>query len=83
MIDSATGAALAIGLSNERPEIPEPVSDDAGDVLGYATRLACSMWDEHYKADSPNWQPLPDLMGVLTQIDNMLTGLIRNPKDRP
>lgn len=46
-------------------------------ALGYATRLACSLWGKHYREDAPNWRPCDDLMGVLTQIDNMLTGLGR------
>ena len=67
-------------------EVAEPV---AGDVrqsdppmiegeLGYATRLAQSMHSKHYKVDAPHWKPLPDLMGVLTQIDNMVSGLSRS-----
>lgn len=47
------------------------------DAHGYAQRLATSLWERHYKTDAPDWEPLPDLMGVLTQIDNMLTGLQR------
>jgi hypothetical protein len=45
--------------------------------LEYATQLATWTWEKHYRDDSPDWRPLPDLMGVLTQIDNMLTGLVR------
>jgi hypothetical protein len=45
--------------------------------MEYATRLAVSLWEQHYKGDAPNWRPLPDLLGVLTQIDNMTTGLTR------
>lgn len=52
---------------------PEP------DALGYATRLAGSLWEKHFKQDAPDWRPLPDLLGVLTQIDNMTTGLVRGP----
>lgn len=43
----------------------------------YATRLATILWSKHYTADAPNWSPLEDLLGVLTQIDNMTSGLIR------
>ncbi len=42
---------------------------------GYATRLAQSLSDKHFL--NPDWRPLPDLYGVLTQIDNMTTGLVR------
>lgn len=45
----------------------------------YAIRLAEHMWTKHYREDAPAWQAFPDLLGVLTQIDNMLTGLMRRP----
>lgn len=43
----------------------------------YATRLAVQLWEKHYKSDSPNWKPEPDLLGVLMQIDNMTAGMVR------
>ena len=48
---------------------PEP------DAYGYASRLAVALWEKHYKDAAPQWKPLDDLMGVLTQIDNMTSGL--------
>ncbi len=47
-------------------------------ALGYATRLAIAIHAKHY-AEVTQWKPLPDLLGVLTQIDNMTSGLIRAP----
>ena len=41
----------------------------------YAKNLAIYLWETHYKTDVPEWEPCEDLMGVLTQIDNMITGL--------
>ena len=41
----------------------------------YAKDLATYLWETHYKNDAPEWEPCDDLMGVLTQIDNMITGL--------
>jgi len=42
----------------------------------YAERLAVTLWEKHYKHDAPHWKPLSgDLIGILTQIDNMTTGL--------
>jgi hypothetical protein len=41
----------------------------------YAKHLAIAIWEKHYKVVAPDWRPLPDLMGVLTQIDNMAVGL--------
>jgi hypothetical protein len=42
--------------------------------LAYATSLAVSLHRAHYAAQAPDWKPLDDLYGVLSQIDNMLTG---------
>lgn len=39
----------------------------------YAERLLIALMEKHY----PKWAPLPDLMGILTQIDNLTTGLVR------
>ncbi len=49
------------------------------DALGYAQRLATVIWEKHWKDDAPNWKPQPDLIDVLTQIDNMTAGLSRIP----
>lgn len=46
-------------------------------ALGYATRLATAIYEQRYRQDAPDWKPLPDLLGVLTQIDNMTAGLVR------
>ena len=47
------------------------------DAYGYASRFAVAMWEQHYKDVAPQWKPLDNLMGVLTQIDNMTSGLTR------
>ena len=47
---------------------------------GYARRLAETIWNQHYKAAAPQWKPLDDLVGVLTQIDNMTAGLTTPPQ---
>jgi hypothetical protein len=39
--------------------------------------LAVHMWQKHYKAESPVFEVLNDLAGVISQIDNMTTGLVR------
>lgn len=49
----------------------------SGDYYGYAVRLAVAIWEKHYKDTAPHWKPLDDLVGVLTQIDNMTSGLTR------
>jgi len=45
-------------------------------ALNYARRLAQSIWTKHYNIVE-EWKPLDDLIGVLTQIDNMTSGLTR------
>lgn len=44
----------------------------------YAIRLAENLHKEHWP-ENTGWKPLPDLLGVLTQIDNMCT-LMRDQK---
>jgi hypothetical protein len=40
-----------------------------------AANLAMFLWNKFYKDDSPNFELLKDPAGILTQIDNMLSGL--------
>ncbi|HVL77613.1 MAG TPA: hypothetical protein VM406_16485 [Noviherbaspirillum sp.] len=42
----------------------------------WATELAVSMARKFYP-EAPQFEPLPDLVGVISQIDNMTTGLVR------
>jgi len=74
-------AALRAALAQqEQEQEQEPV------VHYYAKHLAIAIWEKHYKDTAPDWTPLPDLMGVLTQIDNMAVGLApprREPEPRP
>ncbi|HEX7072953.1 MAG TPA: hypothetical protein VF226_02850 [Hyphomicrobiaceae bacterium] len=53
---------------------PEQVPSDEH---RYAERLLIALMEKHYPDRSPEWAPLPDLMGILTQIDNLTTGLVR------
>ena len=55
--------------------VPPPAAQQEPDAYGYARRLAEAIWQKHYKAAAPQWKPFDDLMGVLTQIDNMTAGL--------
>ena len=45
------------------------------DEYTYAVRIASYMWETYYKNVAPEWEPLNDLLGVLTQIDNMIAGM--------
>ncbi|ARO14399.1 hypothetical protein BVG79_01053 [Ketogulonicigenium robustum] len=48
---------------------------ETGRAKEYATSLAVCLHKTHYETDAPDWQPFEDLLGVLTQIDNMTAGL--------
>jgi hypothetical protein len=50
-------------------------SEQESEAYRYAKRLAEFIWAKHYKEESPDWTPLLDVLGVLTQIDNMTCGL--------
>lgn len=39
--------------------------------------LAVALHAKHYADETPGWQPLDDAEGILSQIDNMTTGLCR------
>ena len=63
-----------------RQALAQPESD----CYGYASRLATYIWEKHYKEDSPEWKPFNNLEGVLTQIDNMVCGLVKaQPEQEP
>lgn len=46
----------------------------------YAVDIARHLYEAHYKKDMPIWEPLDNLFGVLTQIDNMTVGLTKQPR---
>ena len=69
----------ALVAAHEREECAKAcdATEQETDAYGYASRLAVALWEQHYKDVAPQWKPLDDLMGVLTQIDNMTSGLTR------
>lgn len=51
---------------------------EIADATAYAENLASALHSQHY-AENTSWRPLSgDLVGLLTQIDNMTAGLARN-----
>lgn len=44
-------------------------------------QLIESIWRAEYRHSAPNWKPLPDLVGMVTQLDNMYAG-VREQRDR-
>jgi hypothetical protein len=70
--------SLGVEAIYAAPHPSKPSAPDGGEQLPehrYAKRLAESLWRAHYREVSPEWEVCPDLMGVLTQIDNMAAGL--------
>lgn len=46
-------------------------------ATGYAERLSVALMEKHFP-EATTWKPLSgDLIGILTQIDNLTTGLCR------
>jgi len=66
------------GINADLLELPR-VRKEKEEAYGYAMRLAQSLYERLWKDQAPHWKPLPDLIGVLTQIDNMTGGLVRSP----
>lgn len=54
----------------------QPADAAVDEATAYAYRLACYIHANHYQ-DVPQWKPWPDLLGLLTQINNMVCGLER------
>lgn len=54
------------------------VSDGCKTEHRYALNLATALSEKHFP-ENKDWAPLPDLLGLLTQIDNMTTALSRQP----
>jgi hypothetical protein len=71
------GAAGPLG----DPEVLAAPAVPAGEALSreydYALSVAEAIWRKHYQPDAPHWRPFPDLLSLLTQIDNMTAGLTR------
>ena len=76
-LEAAKAAAEADYASRIRSAlVATPPAERAVEAAGYAERLAIALWEKHYRNAAPNWKPLTgDLIGILTQIDNMTSGL--------
>ena len=63
------------------PDIDDPswISTPEERAYNYARSLAEILASKHFPAN-PNWQPFPDLLGVISQIDNMTTALVHKDK---
>ncbi|KQQ29416.1 hypothetical protein ASF53_19485 [Methylobacterium sp. Leaf123] len=79
----ADGKFVAAAINFGRALIaaqPAGQAGDAGEAERYAESLAVALWQKHWRENAPDWKPLTgDLIGILTQIDNMTCGLSRAP----
>ena len=60
--------------------LAEPEQDS---TYTYASSLATAIWQKHYIKESPKFALLDTTEGVLTQIDNMTCGLVREKPAQP
>lgn len=59
---------------------PQPQREQEHELaLQEATQIATWLWKNFYKEKAPQWEVLPDIRGVLSQIDNMVAGLKYDP----
>jgi len=75
------GKLLAEKSMREVQRLGQEIEQDH--AYGYASRLAVAIWQKHYMKDAPKWKPLDTTEGVLTQIDNMTCGLVREKPAQP
>ena len=60
--------------------LAQPEQDN---TYAYASSLAKTIWQKHYIKESPKFALLDTTEGVLTQIDNMTCGLVREKPAQP
>lgn len=61
---------------NEAADEIERLQAENATAVSYATGLARGIQARHYR-EVTAWKPLTDIVGLLTQIDNMTSGLVR------
>jgi hypothetical protein len=73
-------------MAHDKTQAPDKAGDREGlaEALREAESLCRALYQKHYREDAPDWQPLSgDLVGLLTQIDNMTAGLTRAATPTP
>lgn len=70
----------AIAAAKRRTQ-PEATKGDS--LRTSLADLAMALWRTHYRNDSPNFELLPDAAGILSQIDNMVSGLVKPEATKP
>lgn len=77
------GAILNTLIWIKEQEAEKGGEEKGGSPLRYAERLVEELHKKYYSKDSGGWKPLyGDLLGLLIQIDNMVSGLERPDRER-
>jgi hypothetical protein len=71
---------LLLEAADALEALAQPEQDSA---YTYASSLAKTIWQKHYMKESPKFALLDTTEGVLTQIDNMTCGLVREKPAQP
>jgi len=74
-------AAVAILAAMPCPIEDDTPTDELERGKDELRRLMESIWRAEYRKDAPNWKPLEDLPGMISQIDNMYAG-VRQQRDQ-
>lgn len=67
----------SIGTADVTTDLTRELAKANREVLGLIT----SIWKSEFRNESPQWEPLPDLVGRITQLDNMYAG-VRGQRDK-
>ena len=59
---------------------PREVEKENADARREVLALITSIWRAEFRHEAPNWKPLPNLVGMITQLDNMYAG-VRSQRD--
>ena len=68
------GMPAANWVKGAREELAD-LRKERDESLRTARELAIALWTRHYKAESPQWEPLETTTGVILQISNMTAGM--------
>ena len=74
---------LMVKLVDVEAAIKEALAQEKDGTYIYASSLATAIWQKHYIKESPKFALLDTTEGVLTQIDNMTCGLVREKLAQP
>jgi hypothetical protein len=78
-----TGDCLLVVVCASKGHKIQKAQPEQDNTYIYASSLATAIWQKHYMKESPKFELLDTIDGVLTQIDNMTFGLVREKPAQP